>query len=73
MKIVRGVEMHTLKQSSSNCLECMANVVSTEWRPPEGLDPNMREFICENEKCGHKFYKLIPASHKREVQYNLGL
>ena len=70
---VRGMEMNELKQSTTTCPKCMAIATSTSWRPPEGLDPNMREFVCPEKVCNHDFYKVIPASHKREVQYNFGL
>lgn len=32
-------------------------VKMTEWRPPEGLDPLMRQFECPD--CGCVFYKVM--------------
>ena len=53
-----------LKDSTNFCKVCFESVVSTEWRPSSGFDPDMREFNCP--KCKKKFYKVIRGSHRRE-------
>lgn len=64
------IELH---YSTTTCPDCLSPCKSTDWRPQEGIDPNMREFQCTYEHCKNreKFYKVIRGSRGRETQLNL--
>ena len=38
-----------------SCPDCRERTQISEWRPPQGTDPHLREFICP--RCGSVFYK----------------
>jgi transposase-like protein len=39
------------------CPKCKEEAFVDSWRPPEGLDPCMRRFICSS--CGLEFYVVV--------------
>ena len=38
------------------CTKCGETLVKTDYRPPDGLDPRLRGYVCTK---GHREYKLI--------------
>lgn len=46
------------------CDNCRKRIDSTKWRPPPGLDPDMREFACL--QCKRSFYKVAPGATRLE-------
>ena len=48
-----------------------APVKSGDYRPPDGIDPRMREFPCT--VCGHTFYKVSPIRRVKPTERLPGL
>ncbi len=61
--------MSDKKTHTTTCLRCSNKLVSSDWRPEEGLDPNLREFPCET--CKVKHYKPVHNSAGNEKQIEL--
>ena len=62
---MRGAKLtHT-----TTCPRCYDKLTSSDWRPEEGLDPNLREFPCEN--CKTKHYRVVRNSAGKEAQLEM--
>jgi hypothetical protein len=36
------------------CTKCRSQCVKTDWAPPRGINPDLRQYSCSN--CGDEFY-----------------
>ena len=51
---------------TTKCIVCLYPALITEWLPPQGVEPHLREFECP--KCGVFIYrKIAPEQLARET------
>ena len=48
--------------NGKQCPECLEMAVMTAWRPPNGIDPKMREYQCP--RCDHTWNAIASVSRK---------
>ena len=49
--------------TKDKCPKCKKMAAFTNWKPPQGYDPNLYQFKCS---CGHIFYLIINSSSNKE-------
>ena len=49
------------------CPRCTGKGIKTNYRPPEGIDPNLREFKCR--MCGYTWFQ-VTGRYERKPKFD---